>query len=306
VARKIFKAQEVTELKSKVLITPPQVRSKPRELEPEQEVEEIEEAEAVEIGEEAEPTPAIEEERGRILGETQRIKEDAEAEVERIKSEAEETAFKLMQKSTVDVRKAKEEAEVEAEQILDDAQTEVERITEEAKRQAEEILAEAKRNAYGEGREEGFKEGQEEVTRLVERLHAMLNAASDKRQELLDNTEKQIVDLVLLISRKVVKVISESEKKVVIENVKQALDKVKGETEITIKVNTQDLNLTTRHNKQFIGAVESLKQVTIEEDNRVDPGGCIIETSFGDIDARIQTQLDIIEERIRELIPIQG
>lgn len=305
-ARKIFKPQEVTELKSKVLITPPQVRSKPRELEPEPEIEEIEEAEPVEIGEEAEPTPAIEDEHERILGEAQRIKVDAEVEVERIKNEAEETAFKLMQKSTVDVRKAKEEAEVEAEQILDDARAEVDRITEEAKRQAEEILAEAKRNAYGEGREEGFKEGQEEVTRLVERLHAMLNAASDKRQELLNNTEKQIVDLVLLISRKVVKVISESEKKVVIENVKQALEKVKGETEITIKVNTQDLNLTTRHNKQFIGAVESLKQVTIEEDNRVDPGGCIIETSFGDIDARIQTQLDIIEERIRELIPIQG
>jgi flagellar assembly protein FliH len=306
VARKIFRAQEVTELKSKVLITPPQIRSKPRELEPEPEIEEIEEAEPVEIGEEAEPTPAIEDEHERILGEAQRIKVDAEVEVERIKNEAEETAFKLMQKSNVDVRKAKEEAEVEAEQILDNARAEVDRIMEEAKRQAEEILAEAKRNAYGEGREEGFKEGQEEVTRLVERLHAMLNAASDKRQELLNNTEKQIVDLVLLISRKVVKVISESEKKVVIENVKQALEKVKGETEITIKVNTQDLNLTTRNKKQFIGAVESLKQVTIEEDNRVEPGGCVIETSFGDIDAHIQTQLDIIEERIRELIPIQG
>jgi flagellar assembly protein FliH len=306
VARKIFRAQEVTELKSKVLITPPQIRSKPRELEPEPEIEEIEEAEPVEIGEEAEPTPAIEDEHERILGEAQRIKVDAEVEVERIKNEAEETAFKLMQKSNVDVRKAKEEAEVEAEQILDNARAEVDRIMEEAKRQAEEILAEAKRNAYGEGREEGFKEGQEEVTRLVERLHAMLNAASDKRQELLNNTEKQIVDLVLLISRKVVKVISESEKKVVNENVKQALEKVKGETEITIKVNTQDLNLTTRNKKQFIGAVESLEQVTIEEDNRVEPGGCVIETSFGDIDAHIQTQLDIIEERIRELIPIQG
>jgi flagellar assembly protein FliH len=86
--------------------------------------------------------------------------------------------------------------------------------------------------------------------------------------------------------------------------VKQALDKVKGETEITIKVNTRDLDLTTKHKKQFIAAVESLKQVKVEEDSRVAPGGCIIETSFGDIDARIAKQLDLIEERIRELIPV--
>jgi len=306
VARKIFKAQEVTELKTKVLITPPQPRSRPQELEVEPEIEEIEEAEPVETGEEIHPAPVVEEERERILSEAQQIKEDVGQEVERIKNEAEETAFKLMQKSNVDVRKAKEEAEVEAGRIVAEARVEAERIHEEAKRQAEEVLAEAKKNAYGEGREQGFKEGEEEVARLVERLHAMLNAASDKRQELLNNTEKQIIDLVLLISHKVVKVISESEKKVVIENVKQALDKVKGETEITIKVNTQDLALTTRNKKQFIIAVESLKGVTVEEDSRIKPGGCIIETSFGDIDARIQTQLDIIEERIRELIPIQG
>ena len=305
-ARKIFKAQEVTELKSKVLITPPQVRSKPQEIDVEPEVEEVEEAEPFEAAEEVQPVLVAEEERDRILGEAQQIKEDAEQEVEQIKNEAEETAFKLMQKSNVDVRKAKEEAEAEAGRIVADAKAEAESIQEEAKRQAEEIVAEAKKNAYGEGREQGFKEGEEEVARLVGRLHEMLNAASDKRQELLKRTEKQIIDLVLLISRKVVKVISESEKKVVIENVKQALDKVKGETEIIIKVNTQDLSLTTRNKKQFIASVESLKGVTVEEDSRIKPGGCIIETSFGDIDARIQTQLDVIEERIRELIPIQG
>ena len=116
----------------------------------------------------------------------------------------------------------------------------------------------------------------------------------------------QIVDLVLVIARRVVKVISESEKRVVVENVKQALKKVKGETEITIKVNTKDLGLTTRHKKQFIDAVESLKKVHLEEDSRIGSGGCIIETSFGDIDARVQKQLDIIEERIRELTPIEG
>lgn len=304
-ARKIFKSSEVREISSRVLITPPQIRPKQPELDLEEAIEEIEEAEPVEA-EEAEAQPELEEDQQIILEEAERLRGDARTEAERIKQEAEEAAFKLMQKSNVDMRKAKEEAEGEAAKILSEAREEAERVKTEAGREAEEILAEARKNAYGEGREEGFKEGQEEVSRLIDRLHSVLNAASDKRQEILNHTEKQIVDLILLITRRVVKVISESEKKVVLENVKKALEKVKGETEITIKVNTRDLDLTTKHKKQFIAAVESLKQVKVEEDSRMAPGGCIIETSFGDIDARIAKQLDLIEERIRELIPVDG
>jgi flagellar assembly protein FliH len=305
VARKIFKSSEVKEISSRVLITPPQIRPKQPELDLEETIEEIEEAEPVEA-EEAEAQPEVEEDQQSILDEAERLRGEARTEAERIKQEAEEAAFKLMQKSNVDMRKAKEESEGEAAKMLSEAREEAEQVKAEARREAEEILAEARRNAYGEGREEGFKEGQEEVNRLIDRLHAVLNAANDKRQEILNHTEKQIVDLILLITRRVVKVISDSEKKVVLENVKQALEKVKGETEITIKVNTRDLDLTTKHKKQFIAAVESLKQVKVEEDSRVAPGGCVIETSFGDIDARIAKQLDLIEERIRELIPVDG
>jgi flagellar assembly protein FliH len=305
VARRIFKSSEIREISSRVLITPPQIRPKQPELEIEEEIEEIEEAEPVEA-EDFEAEPEMVEDQGVVLDEAERLREEAHTEAERIKQSAEETAFKLMQKSNVDLRKAKEEAEGEVEKILSEAREEAERLKAEAKREAEEILAEARKNAYGEGREEGFKEGQEEVSRLIDRLHAVLNAASDKRQEILNRTEKQIIDLVILVARRVVKVISETEKKVVLENVKQALDKVKGETEIIIKVNTRDLDLTSRHKKQFIAAVESLKQVKVEEDSRVAPGGCVIETSFGDIDARIARQLDLIEERIRELVPVSG
>jgi flagellar assembly protein FliH len=302
VSKKIFKAGDIRETGSKVLITPPQFMPKEVEKPPEPDIEEVEEVEPIEV----EMAEGIELDQEKILEETKRLKAEAETEAEHIRKDAEEAAFKLMQKSNVDVRKMKEDSEKEAETILTDAQANAAELEREAKSKAEAILEEGKRNAAESGREQGFKAGQEEVGRLIERLHAMLDAASDKRKEILDSTERQLVDLVLLIARKVVKVISEASQKVVIENVRQALSKVKGEAEITIKINTRDLGLTTRHKKEFIAAVESLKQVRIEEDSRITPGGCVIETSFGDIDARIEKQLDIIEERIRELVPIKG
>ncbi len=308
-AKKIFKANEVKIIGSEVLITPPKISKKGKKVSEEEveealEVEESEQVEAVEP--EVVHVPSIEDEKNKILAEAEKIRDEARKEAEKIKNEAEETAFKLVQQKTTEARKIKEDAEREAERIIEEAKQKAEAIVREAEAKASEMKEKAREEAYNEGFEEGFKKGEEEVKRLIDRLHVIINAAIDKRKEIIENAEAQLVDLVLLIARKVVKIISEEEKNVVIENIKEALKKVKGDAEVTIRVNINDLDITSKQKKMFIEMVEGLKNVRVEEDSRVDPGGCIIETSFGDIDARIQTQLNILEEKIREISPLNG
>ena len=48
--------------------------------------------------------------------------------------------------------------------------------------------------------------------------------------------------------------------------------------------------------------VESIKNITVAEDSSVEKGGCIIETDFGAIDARISSQLNELEQKILEKI----
>jgi len=50
--------------------------------------------------------------------------------------------------------------------------------------------------------------------------------------------------------------------------------------------------------------MESVKSINIVEDSSVDLGGCIIETDFGEIDARIASQLMELENKILEISPI--
>jgi flagellar assembly protein FliH len=302
-ARKIFKASEIKKISSKVLIAPPHIKKKEPET-----VEHIKEEHAAKE-EEIQPTLeemglAVEEEKNKLLEEAKKLKEESEKEAARIKEEAEQTAFKVMQKQSTEARKAKEDAEAEAERIVKEAEEKAKSIEEQSKKKAIAYITEMRKKAFDEGREEGFKKGEEEVNRLIERLHVILNAAIDKRKDIIASTERQLIDLVLLISKKVIKVISEKARAVVIANVKEALKKVGTDTEVIIKVNTVDLEITTKHKQSFISQIETLKRVRIEEDSRIDPGGCIIETSFGDIDARIQRQLALIDERIRELLPI--
>jgi flagellar assembly protein FliH len=309
-AKRIFKAFEVREIGSKVFITPPALRLMKEPVpDKEERAEEVEELKETEGQVQAEtPLPALnaEEERQRILEEAAKVRDEAVAEASRIKTEAEDTAFKMVQKGNADVRKMKEQAQEEAKRVVEEAEKKAGELEALSKQKAEALMAEIKKRAYVMGRDEGFAQGKEEVERLIGRLQAILNAAIDQKKNIVENTERQLIDLVLLIARKVVKVISETEKKVVVDNVKEALKKVGKETEIAIRVNMSDLGLVTKHKKTFIAMVEELKNVRIEEDTRVDPGGCIIETSFGDIDARVQTQLQVLEEKIRELVPIRG
>jgi flagellar assembly protein FliH len=89
-------------------------------------------------------------------------------------------------------------------------------------------------------------------------------------------------------------------------NVLQALRKVKGRGDVTVRVNLADVKLTTEHTKEFMDAVENIQNISIVEDSTIDRGGCIVETDFGAIDARIASQLAELEQKILEISPIKS
>jgi flagellar assembly protein FliH len=132
----------------------------------------------------------------------------------------------------------------------------------------------------------------------------IISKTIERRNEVIEESEAQLVQLVLQIAKKVIKVISENQRNVVINNVVQALRKLKSKADVIIRVNINDLKTTTEHTKELMSRMERVNNVTVMEDSSVDPGGAIIETDFGQIDARINSQLREIEEAILELIPI--
>lgn len=229
----------------------------------------------------------------------------AEEDADRIRKEAEETAFEEVRRKTDQASREKIEAENEAARILEQAKADVDKMISEARHQVSQIEEEARQKGEEAGREEGFQEGHKEAERLIERLHVIIDKAIEKREDMINEAETQMIDLVLLISRKVIKVISENQKNVVVNNIVQALRKLKSRGDVAVRVNLADLDLATDHTRDFMKMVENVKSITILEDTSVDPGGCIIETDFGQIDARITSQLKEIEEKIMELVPIK-
>ena len=149
------------------------------------------------------------------------------------------------------------------------------------------------------------KEAQEIIEKARAEAQEIIAKAHEEEQEILDGTEQQIVNLVILIARKVVKIMSDNQKSVIMANVVQALKKVKGSGDVTLRVNLSDVKLTTEHIGEFIHQVENIKHISIVEDSSVEKGGCIVETDFGAIDARIASQLGELETQILSISPIK-
>ena len=240
----------------------------------------------------------FEHEKERMLGE-------AKMEAEKILKDAEGAAFEQIRIKTEDATSLKREAGEEAEKLRLDATRQAEETLRETQAKVASIQEEARITGFEEGREAGWKDGRAEAERVIERLHLVLSKSIERRTDILKDSEAQIIHIVLQIAKKVVKVISENQKNIVINNVVQALAKLKNRSDIIIRVNLADLGLVTEHTKDIIKMLETVKNVTVMEDTTVDKGGCIIETDFGEIDARIASQLREIEDRILELAPIR-
>ena len=228
---------------------------------------------------------------------------EAQAQADQILKNAEQAAFAEVKRQTDQAAVIKTDAQNEANSIIEKAKQQAAQIIAEAQKNQEQLYNDAKKDGFDHGHEEGFTLGKEEGNRLVDRMHKMLEAVMLRREEILQETESQIVELVILMARKVVKILSENQKNVVMANTLAAL-KTRGN--VTLRVNLEDVKLTTSHISEFIQHVENVNGITVMEDSSVERGGCIVETDFGAIDARISSQLQELENKILEVSPVKN
>ena len=298
-AKTVFRPGETKNEESKVLL-PLVYDFAPIEEEPEEIVEEYTGPTADDLRREAEAFKlAWEQEKQLMLNQ-------AQAEADAIVKKAEDAAFAEVKKQTDDAQIIKADAEDEAFQIIQKAKQEAEQIIAEAQTQRDKLQLEAKSQGFEQGHSEGYEKGAAEVNRLIERMHKILEAVMQRREEILKDTESQIVELVILMARKVIKILSENQKNVVMANVVAALKKVRTRGAVTLRVNLEDVKLTTANISEFIKHIENVEGITVLEDSSVEKGGCIVETDFGAIDARISSQLTELENKILDVSPVKN
>lgn len=164
-------------------------------------------------------------------------------------------------------------------------------------------IMELKGRAYAKGFTEGEKAGidsdRKNLKSVLDTLGQVVRQLDEIRNEIYRYSEKEVVSLAMGIATKIVRHEITINKNVILNVLKQALKKIVDCDKIKIRVNPSDLQFLKTQNHQFSHLVDNMGSIVFEEDETILTGGCLIETNSGDIDARIDKQLEAVEEAFK-------
>ncbi len=169
----------------------------------------------------------------------------------------------------------------------------------------EEKLSEEKIQEYkkgeADGHQRGKNEGYAEAKKVIDNFNSLINDAIRQREVLYNEACKEIPQLVMHIAKKITFDAIKLDPELTIDIVSGTIKKIVDRSKIKVKVHPDHLQLIEQQIDRFKGASGGIKEISIEADSRVRYGGCFVETPTGDIDARIDSQFEIIAEALKEV-----
>ena len=152
------------------------------------------------------------------------------------------------------------------------------------------------------GEKAGFKSAAKKIEPVLKGFQEALQQLKNIRQETCQRIEQEVVDLALAIARKVICREVEMDREIVVCVAREALAKIEDPIKIKIKMNPSDLQFIEAAKYQIVDLVSHIDNATLVAEDSIQSGGCVIETNSGEIDARIEAQLQAVEETFRNAI----
>jgi len=152
--------------------------------------------------------------------------------------------------------------------------------------------------ALARGRQEGAKAAELRFGKATEALAVAVEEISRLRESLLNNASQDMLRLVLTIARQVIHVELSVNSGIILGTIERALQAAVRADAYHLRVNGEDLALVTEKKPLFLARISGLQNITIEADPTVGRGGCRLESELGEVDATIESQLEVIRRTL--------
>lgn len=177
---------------------------------------------------------------------------------------------------------------LEAKEIIEKAREAANRYRKETENECEILRKRAE--------EEGFQKGLEELN-----IHIL--SLDKEAKKIVLEMQKVILPLALKAAKKIVAKEIELHPETIVDIVLQALAPAKQNKKVTIFVNKADLDTLEQNKPKLKQSLENLQTLAVRERSDVTPGGCIIETETGIINASVENQWKALENAFSKYKP---
>lgn len=172
-------------------------------------------------------------------------------------------------------------ATLEASQIIAAAQAQARKILDEAEQ--------ARHAAFETARNEAYEHG------LSEWNTAVVEAQSARDRHIAES-EPELIRLAIRIAQKLIGEELRTNPEAIVGIARECLRGVGRERSLTIRVPAADFDVVRRRIVLLREAAGPNRSIEVVADSVISPGGCIVESEFGIIDARLETQLRCMEQ----------
>jgi flagellar assembly protein FliH len=170
------------------------------------------------------------------------------------------------------------------------------------------IEKEAYEKGFAQGERDGVQLGQKRLEALIQQWKDLLMEMQSQRIDLYQVYERDLVALAFSISKRVLHHELTLHRDVIAFALREAFQHVVDQKKMTVHLNPMDHKYLLTHPEGCPPALKGLEGVNVIEDPTISRGGCFLETSFGDVDATIESQLDriaaVVWERMEQSEPL--
>lgn len=142
----------------------------------------------------------------------------------------------------------------------------------------------------------GLQEGKELAERGLINVFRTLRASSEMihnlRDKVLRESEEELINLVMLVARKVIIQEIAQDRSILAGVVKNAIAGLAAREEITVRINPDDYLLITSGRDELLRNELLNDRLTLKPDPSISVGFCLVDASMGTIDASLDGQMD--------------
>lgn len=169
-----------------------------------------------------------------------------------------------------------------------------------AEAEAGRIREEARVTGYEQGFAVGRDAARADLAPAASALAEALRALTELQSQAAERVELPAVELAIHVAEKVVAGTIAAQPERLLDVVRGALRTIVERERVAVLVHPDDLELMRDGIADLTGSLGGMEHVEVQEERRVARGGAILRTSFGEVDARLETKLERARQTIAE------
>lgn len=180
-------------------------------------------------------------------------------------------------------------------------------IEERAIEKLKEIQEDAYKAGYqlglDEGRKKAFEDNAKNIDEHLSELDKLLSSFALMKKDIFSANETFLMKLLFTMATKIAQYQLDITPEAIVEVVRNAVSNAQDEQEIRVQVSKGQFDFINNLKNENGREYEFLKKIKFDPNEDIQPGGCLVETNFGEIDSRVEQRVANLWDSLKENLP---